>query len=217
MGKKITYYAYSRFSVSDATTLRTCLVKNQATQYPSYRRNICHGNRALGAFLVVFAQPSLTVEPTEGPLHDPPHRLHLKSLSFATADVNIDVPIKPDMIEESAPVALIRAYRPHTWQIGQSKIRKHAPLDGIGPIRPVNMHGPHVAFRVYGDLAAPAFDLLAAMEPALIPFVVGFDRLRIDQQVAWCRLTPFFFRSSSLSSQQISCHTPRSFSLRKWS
>lgn len=95
--------------------------------------------------------------------------------------MNVEIPTITDMIEEGAPVAFIRAYPPHSLQIGQSKIRNHASLDGIGIVCRVNMHRPHVSFRVDGDLATPPLDLLAAMKPTLFPFVVGFDGLRIDQ------------------------------------
>lgn len=206
-------------SLSDlnlAAALRTCLVKIQASQRTSDGGDVYHGFRTAGGFLEVFAQPALAVEPCEGSLRHPTHRFHFESLSLAAADMNLFAPFPAHVCNEGATITLVGAYRRDGRQVAENQVGQHTAFDRIGFVGRMAMNRPHVALGVGRHLAAAAFDLLASVEAAFLPLVIGFHRLRVEEQVARCLVAPFFWRESSLSVQQISCQTPRSFMRRKW-
>ena len=74
----------------------------------------------------------------------------------------------------------------------------------------MHMHRPDLPLAVYGDLATAAFDFLAAVEPSGLALVVGFDRLRVDDEGARRGFIAVFFRRLVFKSKTIFDQTPRS-------
>jgi hypothetical protein len=129
--------------------------------------------------------------------------------------MNFLAPILSHPTDESPAIALIGAHSGDAGQIPECQACQHTAFDRIRLVGGMDINRPHIALGVGRHLTAATFDLLTPMETALFPLEIGFHRLRVDEQVARSRMSPFFWREISLSLQQTSCQTPRNFMRRK--
>ena len=104
------------------------------------------------------------------------------------------IPGLTHVIDESTSVAGICANGLGAGNFLEDLVCKFAPSSSIGSVGRMNMNTPNISLRIHGNLTASAFYLFAAMKANRISLRVGFDALRVHDQVAWTIASPFFSR-----------------------
>src|SRR3972149_3312545 len=130
--------------------------------------NHSYMNPSLGTFsqfFVVFAEPSVSAQPPEGALHNPPAGQHLKAMAIHGALDHFNQPASQggSPIHQLSGISAIGPNQAEPWKSPQKLAQHQLGAITVLNVRSMHHHGQQQPDGVNHDMALASFHLLAGV------------------------------------------------------